>query len=70
MGVILSLQVRLVHVNTSVAVAFTGRALPDWGHNQLEIAGDSMLTQQNTIFNVEEHRYTRSKHFASLNSLF
>lgn len=58
---------RFVHINTSVALAFTGRMLPDWGHNQLEIAGDSMITQQNTVFNVEEHRYTRSKFVTSLN---
>nr|CAG4647668.1 EOG090X015P [Moina brachiata] len=54
-------MVRFVHINTSVALAFTGRMLPDWGHNQLEIAGDSMITQQNTVFNVEEHRYTRNE---------
>lgn len=35
--------------------------LPDWGHNQHEIVGDVMINQPNTIFNVEEHRYTRSK---------
>ena len=54
------LQVRLIHVNTSAALAFSGRLLPDWGHNQHEIVGDVMINQPNTIFNVEEHRYTRS----------
>jgi dolichyl-phosphate-mannose-protein mannosyltransferase len=51
----------LIHVNTSVALAFSGRLLPEWGHNQHEIVGDVMVNQPNTIFNVEEHRYTRSK---------
>ncbi len=51
----------MIHVNTSVALAFSGRLLPEWGHNQHEIVGDVMVNQPNTIFNVEEHRYTRSK---------
>ena len=55
------LQVRLVHVNTSVALAYSGRQLPEWAHDQMEIVGDVMVNQPNTIFNVEEHRYTRSK---------
>nr|CAG4641462.1 EOG090X015P [Eurycercus lamellatus] len=54
-------MVRLIHVNTSVAVAFSGRMLPEWAHNQFEIAGDVMINQPNTIFNVEEHRYTRNE---------
>ncbi|KAI9560931.1 hypothetical protein GHT06_011887 [Daphnia sinensis] len=54
-------MVRLIHVNTSVALAFSGRMLPDWGHNQHEIVGDVMVNQPNTIFNVEEHRYTRNE---------
>ncbi|EFX72725.1 hypothetical protein DAPPUDRAFT_227345 [Daphnia pulex] len=54
-------MVRLIHVNTSVALAFSGRLLPEWGHNQHEIVGDVMVNQPNTIFNVEEHRYTRNE---------
>jgi len=53
--------VRFVHVNTSVAVAFSGRSLPDWAHNQFEIVGDAMITNQDALFNVEEHRYTRNE---------
>lgn len=51
---------RLIHVNTSAALAFTGRVLPEWGHQQYEIAADIMVVQDNTIFNVEEHRHTKS----------
>lgn len=54
------LQVRFIHVNTSAALAFSGRLLPDWGHQQHEVVGDVMIQQPNNIFNVEEHRYTRS----------
>lgn len=53
--------VRLVHVNTSVALAYSGRQLPEWAHDQMEIVGDVMVNQPNTIFNVEEHRYTRNE---------
>ena len=55
------MQVRLIHVNTSVALAYSGRQLPEWAHDKMEIVGDVMVNQPNTIFNVEEHRYTRSK---------
>lgn len=54
-------MVRFVHINTSVALAFSGRMLPEWAHNQFEICGDVMVNQPNTIFNVEEHRYTRNE---------
>nr|CAG4638251.1 EOG090X015P [Cyclestheria hislopi] len=53
-------NVRFIHLNTSAAVAFTGRNLPEWGHNQYEIAADVMVNQPDTLFNVEEHRYTRN----------
>jgi dolichyl-phosphate-mannose-protein mannosyltransferase len=53
-------EVRFIHVNTNVAVAFSGRSLPEWGHHQFEIVGDNMINHKETIFNVEEHRYTRS----------
>ena len=54
-------EVRFVHVDTNAAVAFSGRSLPEWGHKQFEVVGDPMINQPDTIFNVEEHRYTRSK---------
>nr|CAG4643018.1 EOG090X015P [Ilyocryptus agilis] len=54
-------MVRLVHVSTNVAMAFSGRMLPEWANNQFEIVGDVMINQPNTIFNVEEHRYTRNE---------
>lgn len=54
-------MVRLVHVNTSQALKFSGRQLPDWGFNQHEIVTDRVINQDDTIWNVEEHRYTKSK---------
>ncbi|KAI8779277.1 protein O-mannosyl-transferase 1 [Biomphalaria glabrata] len=53
-------QIRLIHVNTSTAVKTTGKQLPEWGFHQLEVASDRMTNQKSTIWNVEEHRYTRS----------
>nr|CAG4640632.1 EOG090X015P [Eulimnadia texana] len=53
--------VRFVHVNTSAALAFTGRNLPEWAHNQYEIVADPITNHQDTLFNVEEHRYTRNE---------
>nr|CAG4642305.1 EOG090X015P [Evadne anonyx] len=56
----LSSLVRFVHVNTSAALAVSGRSLPDWGNHQLEVVADVMTEQEYTIFNVEEHRYTKN----------
>ncbi|KAH9495695.1 hypothetical protein Btru_016069 [Bulinus truncatus] len=55
-------QIRLIHVNTSTAVKVwtTGKQLPEWGFHQLEVSADRMVNQKATIWNVEEHRYTRS----------
>ncbi|KAH9495690.1 Protein O-mannosyl-transferase 1 [Bulinus truncatus] len=53
-------QIRLIHVNTSTAVKTTGKQLPEWGFHQLEVSADRMVNQKATIWNVEEHRYTRS----------
>uniref|UniRef100_A0AAG5DKB6 Protein O-mannosyltransferase 1 n=1 Tax=Anopheles atroparvus TaxID=41427 RepID=A0AAG5DKB6_ANOAO len=52
-------QVRLVHVNTSAALKYTGEQLPDWGFNQFEVAADRRQYTIDTIWNVEEHRYTQ-----------
>ncbi|XP_071948165.1 protein O-mannosyl-transferase 1-like [Antedon mediterranea] len=52
-------QIRLVHMNTSCAVKVTGSQLPDWGFNQFEVAADRVIGQEATVWNVEEHKYTR-----------
>lgn len=54
-------QVRLVHVTTQTALRFTGRQLPAWGFNQHEVAADKNLNHIDSVWNVEEHRYTKSK---------
>ncbi|KAL5012461.1 hypothetical protein ScPMuIL_011012 [Solemya velum] len=53
-------HVRLIHVNSSSALKMTGKQLPEWGFNQLEVSADRLINQRPTIWNVEEHRYTRS----------
>ncbi|KAF4522330.1 hypothetical protein B566_EDAN011331 [Ephemera danica] len=53
--------VRLVHVNSSQALKFSGRQLADWGFNQHEVVTDRVIAQEDTAWNVEEHRYTTSK---------
>jgi len=53
-------QIRLVHLNSSQALKFSGRQLPDWGFRQHEVVTDKIVDQEDTIWNVEEHRYTRS----------
>merc|ERR1711962_1591489 len=53
-------QVRLVHVNTTAALRFTGKNYPDWGFMQLEVASDRNIQQADTVWNVEEHRYTQN----------
>ena len=53
-------QIRLVHVNTTTAIKTTGKQLPEWGFSQLEVSSDRLVHQKSTVWNVEEHRYTRS----------
>lgn len=53
-------QIRLIHVGTGLALRFSGRQLPEWGFNQHEIVADRVIDQPDTIWNVEEHRYTKS----------
>ncbi|XP_060518759.1 protein O-mannosyltransferase 1 [Cylas formicarius] len=53
--------VRLIHVDTNTALKFTGKQLPDWGYHQHEVAADKVISQDDTIWNVEEHRYTKSE---------
>ncbi|CAG2062694.1 unnamed protein product, partial [Timema podura] len=52
-------QVRFIHVNSSQALKFSGRQLPDWGFNQHEVVTDRIVSQDDTVWNVEEHRYTK-----------
>ena len=51
---------RFIHLNSSQALKFSGKQLPDWGFNQHEVVTDKLIKQDDTIWNVEEHRYTRS----------
>jgi len=52
-------QVRLIHVNTSQALKFSGKQYPEWGFEQLEVAADRNINQADTVWNVEEHQYTK-----------
>lgn len=64
-------RVRLVHKHTGFALRMSGRQLPDWGFNQHEVVTDRNVEQDDTIWNVEEHRYTKSecKDYGSLHNL-
>ncbi|XP_066603868.1 protein O-mannosyltransferase 1 [Prorops nasuta] len=53
-------QIRLIHVSTGYALKFSGRQLPDWGFNQHEVVADRLADKTTSIWNVEEHRYTKS----------
>jgi len=33
---------------------------PEWGFMQLEVASDRNIQQADTVWNVEEHRYTQN----------
>ena len=39
----------------------SGKQLPEWGFHQLEVVTDKLHNHEHTLWNVEEHRYTRSK---------
>ena len=51
--------VNLIHVNSTQALKFSGKQLPDWGYNQHEVVTDRVINQDDTVWNVEEHRYTK-----------
>lgn len=53
-------HVRLIHVSTGAALRFSGRQLPDWGFNQHEVVADRNTDHMDSVWNVEEHRYTKS----------
>lgn len=52
-------QIRLIHVNTNQAMKFSPRLYPEWGFHQNEVVADKNHDQLDTIWNVEEHRYTK-----------
>lgn len=53
--------VHLIHVDSNQALKYSGRQLPDWGFHQHEVVADRIINQDDTIWNVEEHRYTKSE---------
>ncbi|CAG4998206.1 unnamed protein product [Parnassius apollo] len=53
--------VRLIHMDSGSALRFSGRQLPSWGFHQHEVVADKVVTHQDTIWNVEEHRYTKAE---------
>lgn len=53
-------QLQLIHLNSSLALRFSAKQLPDWGFHQHEIVADKELKSEDTIWNVEEHRYTKT----------
>lgn len=57
---LLYIKIRFIHVNSSQALKFSGRQLPDWGFHQHEVVTDKVIQQEDTTWNVEEHRYTKS----------
>lgn len=38
----------------------SGLQLPNWGFHQHEVVTDKQVNHPNTIWNVEEHRYTKN----------
>lgn len=48
-------------METKAALRFSGRQLPEWGFNQHEVVADRNINHRDAIWNVEEHRYTKSK---------
>ncbi len=54
-------QVRLIHVSTGQALRFSPRVYPEWGFHQHEVVADKAVDQMDTVWNVEEHRYTKSE---------
>ncbi|XP_055299560.1 protein O-mannosyltransferase 1 [Sitodiplosis mosellana] len=53
-------HVRFIHIVTGAALRFSGRQLPDWGFNQHEIVADRNIDHMDSVWNVEEHRYTKT----------
>ncbi|UXI22968.1 homeobox protein [Sarcoptes scabiei] len=53
-------RAQLIHVDSNQALKLSGLQLPVWGHHQHEIVTDKQIHHPNTIWNVEEHRYTKN----------
>lgn len=53
--------IRLIHVDSNQALKFSGRQLPEWGFHQHEVVCDRIINQDDTVWNVEEHRYTKCR---------
>lgn len=53
--------VRLIHVTSGQALRMSGKQLPKWGFHQHEVVTDRIVVQDDTVWNVEEHRYTKSE---------
>ncbi|EDV39360.1 uncharacterized protein Dana_GF24536 [Drosophila ananassae] len=53
-------EIQLIHESTGAALKFSGRQLPEWGFNQHEVVADRSVDHEDTIWNVEEHRYTQT----------
>ena len=47
----------------------TGKQLPEWGFHQLEVTADRHINQRDTVWNVEEHRYTKSESYIFTKSM-
>ena len=59
-------QIRLVHVTTQAALKYSGKVYSDWGFYQNEVVSDKHIDQLDTVWNVEEHRYTKSKRISTI----
>ncbi|XP_017492866.1 PREDICTED: protein O-mannosyltransferase 1-like, partial [Rhagoletis zephyria] len=53
-------RLQLIHLNSSQALKMSGLQLPAWGFHQHEVVTDKAVKHPNTVWNVEEHRYTKS----------
>lgn len=54
-------MIRLVHVTSGQAMKMSGKQLPKWGFHQHEVVTDRIVVQDDTVWNVEEHRYTKAE---------
>ena len=51
----------LIDMHAGQALKFSNKVYPDWGFHQNEICADKLVDQVDTVWNVEEHRYTKSE---------
>ena len=47
-------------MGTNQALKYLGEKYPDWGFNQVEVVTDRNISQVDTVWNVEEPRYTKN----------